>query len=148
MGSVVYAIEAFPNDDLLWRIDWIGGVQHNLDAPSDPLIDVCLAQLPQGEANPLSTRSLAFNAKTTAKITVGLLPFISIASVWQRRRPVVTNLEAYRRRLKIDTSLCRTALLGDLAMRFRVIPKRSYFFGHVLDGKLNATERGTLMRLK
>ena len=26
MGQAVYAIDAFPDDDLLWRIEWIGGV--------------------------------------------------------------------------------------------------------------------------
>jgi len=31
------------------------------------------------------------------KIGVGLLPYISIASVWRKRRPVVTDLAAYRR---------------------------------------------------
>jgi hypothetical protein len=41
MGARVYAIDAFPDDDSLWRIDWIGGVEHNMDAPSDPLIKVC-----------------------------------------------------------------------------------------------------------
>src|SRR6267142_5452785 len=26
VGQAVYAIDAFPDDDLLWRIEWIGGV--------------------------------------------------------------------------------------------------------------------------
>ena len=26
MAEAVYAIEDFPDDDLLWRIEWIGGV--------------------------------------------------------------------------------------------------------------------------
>ena len=82
MGDAVYVIDAFPDDDFLWRIDWIGGVSYNADVPSDPLIDVCLAQLPAGEANPLSIRSRSSQTKRTVKIGVGLLPYIA---VWQRR---------------------------------------------------------------
>jgi hypothetical protein len=131
MGARVYAIDAFPDDDSLWRIDWIGGVEHNMDAPSDPLIKVCLAQLPPDETNPLSAKSRTSNTKITAKITVGLLPYISIASVWRKQRPVVTNLDSYRQRLDIDTSSCRRERLGDLAMGLKVIPVHSYFFGDV-----------------
>ncbi len=55
MGKAIYAIDAFPDDAQLWRIDWIGGVAHNASVPSEPLIDVCLARLPKGETNPLRT---------------------------------------------------------------------------------------------
>ena len=40
MGEAVYAIDDFPDDDLLWRIEWIGGVGYNTSVPSDPLMDV------------------------------------------------------------------------------------------------------------
>jgi hypothetical protein len=74
------------------------------NVPSDPLIDVCLAQLPGGETNPLSARSRSSQTKKTVRIGIGLLPYISIASVWRRHRPVPTNLAASRHRLRIDTS--------------------------------------------
>jgi hypothetical protein len=54
VGESVYAIDVFPDDDLLWRIEWIGGVGRNPSVASDPTVDVCLAQLPSGETNPLS----------------------------------------------------------------------------------------------
>ena len=54
--AAVYAIEDFPNDDLLWRIEWIGGVGYNTSVPSDPQIEICLAQLPAGE-RPLSRKT-------------------------------------------------------------------------------------------
>jgi hypothetical protein len=85
MAEAVYAIEDFPDDDLLWRIEWIGGVGYNTSVPSDPQIETCLAQLPAGETNPLSARSRSSQTKRTARIAVGLLPYISIASVWQQR---------------------------------------------------------------
>jgi len=124
MAEAVYAIDAFPDDDFLWRIEWIGGVGYSTSVPSDPEINVCLAQLPAGETNPLSTKSRSRQRKRTARIGVGLLPYISIASVWQQRRPVVTDLTASRRRLCIDTSACRTVALADLA---EAIPRSNYF---------------------
>jgi hypothetical protein len=97
VAEAVYAIDEFPDDDLLWRIEWISGVGYNTSVPSDPVINVCLAQLPTGETNPLSVRSRSSQAKRTVKISVGLLPYISIASVWRQRRPVLTDLSARRR---------------------------------------------------
>ncbi len=129
MDEAVYAIDAFPDDDLLWRIEWIGGVGHNMSVPSDPLIDVCLAQLPDGETYPLSERSRSCQTKRTVKISIGLLPYISIASAWRKRRPVATDLDTYRHRLHIDTSSCRTVALGELATSANAIPRRSYLFG-------------------
>jgi hypothetical protein len=35
----------------LWRIEWIGGVGYNTSVPSDPLMDVCIAQLPPAKRN-------------------------------------------------------------------------------------------------
>ena len=98
MAEPVYAIDDFPDDDRLWRIEWIGGVGYNTSVPSEPLIDVTLAQLPKGERNPLSGRACSSQVeKRTVKIGVGLLPYIWIGSVWQKGRPVTTNLSAYRR---------------------------------------------------
>ena len=126
MADAVYAIEDFPDDDLLWRIEWIGGVGYNTCVPSDPQIEICLAQLPAGETNPLSARSRSSQTKRTVRIAIGLLPYISIASVWQQRRPVIKDLAASRHRLCIDTSLCRTVALAELA---NAIPRSSYLFG-------------------
>jgi hypothetical protein len=125
VGKTVYKIEEFPDDDRLWRIEWIGGVRYNATVPSDPLMDVCLTRLPAGETNPLSARSRSSEAKFIAKIGVGLLPFISIASVWQKRRPVATNCAAYRRQLTIETKLCRTEMLCDLTANYNGIPNDS-----------------------
>jgi hypothetical protein len=74
VGQAVYAIDAFPDDDLLWRIEWIGGVGYNTSVPSEPQMHVCLAQLPKGEKNPLSARARSSQVeKRTVKIGVGLL---------------------------------------------------------------------------
>jgi len=146
VGDAVYAIDSFPDDDFLWRIDWIGGVGYNADAPSDPLIDVCLAQLPAGEANPLSVSSRSSQIRRTAKIGVGLLPYVAITSVWQQGRPVLTDLSACRQRLRIDTSSCRMVALGDLVNSVNAIPRSSYLFAaswpHVRRTLLVTIEQG------
>ena len=129
MGKTVYTIEEFPDDGRFWRIEWIGGVRYNPTVPSDPLMDVCLTQLPDGESNPLSARSRSSESKFVAKIGVGLLPFISIGSVWQNGRPAATNCAAYRRQLTIDTRLCRTEMLGDLTANYNAVPRSYYRFG-------------------
>src|SRR5271169_2563643 len=59
VGQAVYAIDAFPDDDLLWRIEWIGGVGYNTSVPSEPQIDVCLAPAPQRREEP-AQRTSAF----------------------------------------------------------------------------------------
>ena len=33
VGEAVYAIDNFPDDDLFWRIEWIGGVGYNTSVP-------------------------------------------------------------------------------------------------------------------
>jgi hypothetical protein len=71
VGEAVYAIDNFPQDDLLWRIEWSGGVGYNTSVPSDPQIDVCLAQLPAGEKNSLSAESRSSQTKRTVKLSVG-----------------------------------------------------------------------------
>jgi hypothetical protein len=59
--EAIYAIDGFPDDDLVWRIEWIDGVGYNSSVPTDPLIDICLAQLRDGENKPLSARSRLSN---------------------------------------------------------------------------------------
>src|SRR5438132_632662 len=63
VGQAVYAIDAFPDDDLLWRIEWIGGVGYNTSVPSEPQIDVCLAQLPKGREEPAQRTSAFFSSR-------------------------------------------------------------------------------------
>src|ERR1700740_357806 len=100
---------------------------YNTSVPSEPQIDVSLAQLPKGERNPLSARARSSQVeKRTVKIGVGLLPYIWIGSVWQKRRPVMTNLAAYRSRVSIDTTSLRMVALGMATSLDNAIPRNSY----------------------
>ena len=75
MGEAVYAIDDFPDDDLLWRIEWIGGVGYNTSVPG-------MAQPPAGETNPLSARF--FTVANNVGDSVALnLAFNSSAVAWQ-----------------------------------------------------------------
>jgi hypothetical protein len=44
VDEAIYAVDAFPDNDLLWRIEWIGGIRYNTSVPSAPLIDICLSR--------------------------------------------------------------------------------------------------------
>src|SRR5499427_8887686 len=102
MAELVYAIDDFPDDDRLWRIEWIGGVGYNTSVPSEPLIDVSLAQLPKGERNPLSGRARSSQVEErTVKIGVGLLPYIWMGSVWQKGRFFPRSDRPFRRKAEI-----------------------------------------------
>jgi hypothetical protein len=101
---------------------------------------------PQGERNPLSARARSSQVeKRTVKIGVGLLPYIWIGSVWQKRRPVMTNLAAYRSRVSIDTTSFRMVALGMATSLDNAIPRNSYLFGaswpHVCRTLLAAVEQ-------
>jgi hypothetical protein len=63
------------------------------------------------------------------EIGVGLLPYVWIGSVWQKRRPVITNLSAYRGRVSIDATSLRMVALGMATSRDNAIPRSSYLFG-------------------
>jgi hypothetical protein len=63
------------------------------------------------------------------KIGVGLLPYVWIGSVWQKRRPVITNLSAYRGHVSIDATSLRMVALGMATSRDNAIPRSSYLFG-------------------
>src|SRR6266478_8126284 len=93
VGQAVYAIDAFSDgrSALAYRMDRRRWLQYERSQRAQ--IDVCLAQLPKGEKNPLSARARSSQVeKRTVKIGVGLLPYVWIGSVWQKRRPVITNL--------------------------------------------------------
>jgi hypothetical protein len=93
--------------------------------------DRCLfGAAPQRREEPLSARARSSQVeKRTVKIGVGLLPYVWIGSVWQKRRPVITNLSAYRGRVSIDATSLRMVTLGMATSRDNAIPRSSYLFG-------------------
>jgi hypothetical protein len=95
VGEAVYAIDDFPDDDLLWRIEWISGVGYNTSVPSDPLMDVCMAQLPAGETNLPSARSRSSQTKRTIRIGAAYCPAARLPVAWSGRASL-TGMRARR----------------------------------------------------
>src|SRR6266404_5592983 len=126
VGQAVYAIDAFPDDDLLWRIEWIGGLITRAFRANRESMFAWRSSLLARRTHSAPDRGAPLKRKRTVKIDVGL---ISIASVWQKRRPVVTDLAAYRYRLRIDTTSCRMVALGELTSSHNAIPRSNYLFG-------------------
>src|ERR1700747_965332 len=56
MVNTVYAIDDFPGDALLWRIEWIGGVGYNTRVPSGPQNSHFLAERPAGQTDERAER--------------------------------------------------------------------------------------------
>src|SRR5271165_2287166 len=74
----------------------IGGVGYNTSVPSDPLMDVCIAQPPAGETNPLSARfcTVANNVGDSVALN---LAFNRIRRDRERRfRRLAPDVEALR----------------------------------------------------
>ena len=93
--------------------------------------DRCLfGAAPQRREEPAQrTSEFLSSREETVKIGVGLLPYVWIGSVWQKRRPVITNLSAYRGRVSIDATSLRMVALGMATSRNNAIPRSSYLFG-------------------
>jgi hypothetical protein len=89
MVNAVYAIDDFPGDALLWRIEWIGGVGYNTSVPSDPQISICLAQLPRRPTDPFS---VVEGASAPVPLSLPLGCWGATEQKTGLRRPVVSLL--------------------------------------------------------
>jgi len=101
-GNPVYAIVEFPDDDLSWRIERIGGVGYSTSVPSEPRIDVRLAQLPLGGRTTQREIALLSNEKNGQDRYLAATLHLNCFSVAEAS-PVVTHVATYRRCLRIDT---------------------------------------------
>src|ERR1700741_3606894 len=118
--------------------------EHSRRAP-----DRCLfGAAPQRREEPAQRTSAFLSSREeTVKIGVGLLPYIWIGSVWQKRRPVITNLSAYRGRVSIDATSLRMVALGMATSRDNAI-RRSFPALAFFQLKLRRSERTeTLARI-
>ncbi len=124
-------IAEFPDENKIWRVVWFGGVAGNPQVHSEPLIEVLLVAVPDNEAEALSEVSMQSKETRCVRIGVGQLPYVSIGSLWHKRRPVSGSLEpAFALDMDIDTSSVRFVSLGDLVLKHGIIPKKNYAFGN------------------
>ncbi|MDO8932342.1 MAG: hypothetical protein Q7U97_08120 [Rhodocyclaceae bacterium] len=130
MANHITGIAEFPDEGRIWRVVWFAGVAGNPRVDSEPVIEVLLVAVPDGELDPLSEISMRSTVTRQVRIGVGQLPYVSIGSIWHKKRPVANPLFADRSIDKIiDTSAIQFVSLGDLIYKHRVIPKSCYSFG-------------------
>ncbi len=103
MGNIP-PIASFPDDDRIWRIEWLRAVEQNDLVPSEPLIQVVIAPLvsdiqKQYESNLPVKDKHTFHYGTehvdeyqVIKIGVGQLPLIKIGSLWRKGRCIKNNV--------------------------------------------------------
>lgn len=133
MPAPVYSIDKFPLDGQFWRVEWFGGISYNPEVPSDPLIEVALALLPTSERDPLSLISRQEWRRRRTEIGVGLLPYVSIGSVWHDQRPVSAPIRHYAKDFLVDTAGVTFKTVGDLIREADVIPRSHYLFSKSWD---------------
>lgn len=80
-------IENFPEGPGVWRIDFWGKVSSNPHIEDEPCIAVHLTEV-TSKTEPLSTRSLLRNSQFTAQVPIGLLPRLTIGSLWHEKSPI------------------------------------------------------------
>ena len=129
-AKLFYAIDAFPDAICSGCIEWIGGVGDNTSVPSEPQIDVCLAQLPKGEKNPLSARARSFSSREeNGEDRCWSAALLRLDRFRRRGRPVITNLSAYRGRVSIDATSFRMVLWVWRPVVIMPFPEAAYLFG-------------------
>lgn len=99
-------IMAFPMDDRIWRIGWLGQFIRNPKTPSELSIEVTLTPLKE-DINPnfinLNNKSSYNYSKTrTVFVGCGLLPILKIGSFWQNG---INKTEFDNRYTRLETSL-------------------------------------------
>ncbi|MGO9606130.1 MAG: hypothetical protein ACLQAT_22520 [Candidatus Binataceae bacterium] len=112
-------IKEFPPDGHPWRLDWLGKIRRNLHAPSEPLIAVHFTRITDDYEDSLSNEVLA-GRQTTRWVGIGLLPILSIGSVWRNQR--LASRPRSLDSISIDTHLGVRALLGNNAKKTGVFP--------------------------
>ncbi len=131
-----YKISTFPNDEGLWRIDWMSNIRLNPHARSEQLITVFLTKLITPNSNtiidPLSNQSLTKDHKL-ADIGVGLLPLVWIGSVWKNGYLVESNIKRSVSKFKVGTAQAKFIELSHSTTNngtpHRVIPAFQYPLG-------------------
>jgi hypothetical protein len=87
----VHKIEAFPADGQSWRLDYFGGVVKNPHAPTVHRIEVGLSQLRDPNKGALHPANARATRRCVRKVETGLLPYLSMGSVWRNGKPAIAR---------------------------------------------------------
>lgn len=82
MPIQVPSIREFPDDDRIWRLDWLGAVEQH---PNEAKIDVYLSPAKPGIDAPRVLADFE-GAGTKIQVGAGQLPLLIIGTLWRRQR--------------------------------------------------------------
>lgn len=87
MANPAVRISEFPQDDRVWRIDWLAAVQRNDNVPTESTIEVYLrpVEMPRTKAN----FGVEIKERVCCLIGVGQFPLLVIGSLWHKGRLMV-----------------------------------------------------------
>ncbi|MFH1495092.1 MAG: hypothetical protein ABIG70_09885 [Pseudomonadota bacterium] len=89
MATTIPPIKEFQvlPENTIWRVDWFGAVEKNINVESEPKIQIILSQVTFGyQADPASDSVVDHSTRRTISIGVGQLPAIYIGSFWRNGR--------------------------------------------------------------
>lgn len=89
MGRVSLRIKEFPDDGRIWRIDWFGGIERNVQVPTEPKNQLIISPARDSAINFASTNAVDDDERKTITIGVGQLSLVSIGSLWQNQRCLI-----------------------------------------------------------
>jgi len=92
-------IRKFPKDNRVWRIDWLGRVERT---SAEALIDVHLSPARTKTLRPQRQDNFDADAAIKIRIGVGLLPFLTIGSLWINGRKLHWSLGEPRHLRNVD----------------------------------------------
>lgn len=82
MAKRTIRIKEFPNDDQIWRLDWLGAVDRNDNVQTENYIEVYLR--PVSDTNKADFGS-SIQKRICCQIGVGQLPLLTIGSLWKKQ---------------------------------------------------------------
>ncbi|UQQ16503.1 hypothetical protein [Xanthomonas arboricola] len=94
MPTRIPPIREFPKDDRIWRIDWLGRVERT---SAEARIDVHLSPGRTKNLYPRGQSEFDADAAIKVRVGIGLLPFLSICSLWTNGRKLRQSLGGQRR---------------------------------------------------
>lgn len=147
MTSKTYLLDGFPEDNEFWRIEWFDGIAYNSDVPSEHLIEIALAKIPQYYGSRIQPQKLFFQTeRAITQVGIGYLPYLALGSVWQNRKPAKCEILFPEKIFEIDVDTQKFISTSDWAFGGRIIAREKYpFYANwraVADTKLVAVEYG------
>lgn len=97
MPARIPPIREFPKDGRVWRVDWLGRVERT---SAEACINVHLS--PARSKDPRGQKDLDADAAVKVRTGIGLLPFLTIGSLWTNGRKLQRGLGEPRRLRNIE----------------------------------------------